>query len=491
MQSIHAILYNLNVQFNFIIHHIFSTLCYVWLYKNYFTGRIYLFTSQLRSTLNSSWQYRFYHLRCTWLGAPKEGRTQHLLVTLSKPADASYLLSIARSLRTVSDPYVRSNVYFNKHFTPAEGRAAYESRVLRRTRSNNTATPHLHKDDGSSSSDSPSSSNVHPMPGTDTDRIASNIVDCMSVDPSDQSSTSANNILIGSGWQQSNHLKHSDRGLFNCALLNARSLNNKLPDFHHLLSSCSYKMIFVTETWFSNDVTDAMVTSNCPYDIIRQDRTSKLGGGVCALIDIKIPYSKLILTSDEELLLYQSCCDLIGLDVLLSDVKYRFILLYRPPHSSFKTGELQNATKSLPTLLCNLTHKLATTVFWVILTYQVLTGVITAPRTMIMCIITYLIVSPILALPNSSWNPPALILMVYLIFWTLFYAMILYQLILTAFLNQLVRLIITLSISLYLFHKHSKTILILLMMSFLTPVSHCPQFQCYPYLTGLQVTMML
>ena len=132
------------------------------------------------------------------LGALKEGRIQHLLVTLSKPADASYLLSIARSLRTVSDPYVRNNVYFNKHFTPAEGRAAYESRVLRRTRSSSTANPHLRKGDGSSSSDSSHSSNVHPMPGTDTDRITSNIVDCMSVDPSDQPSTSVNNILTGS-----------------------------------------------------------------------------------------------------------------------------------------------------------------------------------------------------------------------------------------------------------------------------------------------------
>ena len=54
--------------------------------------------------------------------------------------------------------------------------------------------------------------------------------------------------------QPDNNQKHctrSHRDLFNCALLNARSLNNKLPDFHYMLSSYSYNMIFVTETWFS------------------------------------------------------------------------------------------------------------------------------------------------------------------------------------------------------------------------------------------------
>ena len=63
------------------------------------------------------------------------------------------------------------------------------------------------------------------------------------------------------------------------------------------------------------------------------------------------------------LLTDQSCCELVGLDVLLSNVKYRFILLYRPPNTSFKTGELQYATKSLSTLLYNLTHNHATSVF--------------------------------------------------------------------------------------------------------------------------------
>ena len=123
-----------------------------------------------------------------------------------------------------------------------------------------------------------------------------------------------------------------------------------------MLSSSLYNMIFVTETWFSNDVTDAMVTSNSHYKILRHDRTSKSGGGVCILIDNDIPHSKLILSSNDELLLDQSCCELVGLDVLLSNVEYRFILLYRPLNTSFKTGKLQIASKSLSTLLYNLTQ---------------------------------------------------------------------------------------------------------------------------------------
>ena len=69
-----------------------------------------------------------------------------------------------------------------------------------------------------------------------------------------------------------------------------------------MLSSSSYNMIFVTETWFSNDVTDAMVTSKSNYEILRHDRTSKPGGGVCIWIDNEIPHSKLILSSNDELL---------------------------------------------------------------------------------------------------------------------------------------------------------------------------------------------
>ena len=66
------------------------------------------------------------------LGEIKQGRVQPLLVQLSNPGDASSLLSLAKQLRSSSDPYVRDHVYLNKHMTRAEAASAYQSRVLQR-----------------------------------------------------------------------------------------------------------------------------------------------------------------------------------------------------------------------------------------------------------------------------------------------------------------------------------------------------------------------
>ena len=65
-------------------------------------------------------------------GEHKDGRIQHLLVTLTGSSEVSKLLSVARILRQSNDAYVNKNVFINKHLTPAEGRAAYASRVMRR-----------------------------------------------------------------------------------------------------------------------------------------------------------------------------------------------------------------------------------------------------------------------------------------------------------------------------------------------------------------------
>ena len=40
-----------------------------------------------------------------------------------------------------------------------------------------------------------------------------------------------------------------------CELFNARSLKNKLPDFHELLRR-DYSMVFVTESWLRNSIVD-------------------------------------------------------------------------------------------------------------------------------------------------------------------------------------------------------------------------------------------
>jgi len=43
-----------------------------------------------------------------------------------------------------------------------------------------------------------------------------------------------------------------------CALFNARSLSNKLPDFRELLSR-NYFMVFATESWLRNSIVDGRI----------------------------------------------------------------------------------------------------------------------------------------------------------------------------------------------------------------------------------------
>ena len=146
-----------------------------------------------------------------------------------------------------------------------------------------------------------------------------------------------------------------------CILFNARSLNNKLSEFQLLLNTSAYKLVFVTETWFQDDITDSMISNGDRYHIIRCDRSGRRGGGVCALVCNDIKYSTVSLSDTQKQLLIQSCCDLICFDVIWLNFKYRFILVYRPPHSSGITND-QVHSECLSTLIFNLSPKHGTTI---------------------------------------------------------------------------------------------------------------------------------
>ena len=71
------------------------------------------------------------------LGSINKGKIQPLLISLNNSDDADYLLINAKNLRSVADPYVKGNIYINKHFTSAEAKANFEARSLRRNKSSN------------------------------------------------------------------------------------------------------------------------------------------------------------------------------------------------------------------------------------------------------------------------------------------------------------------------------------------------------------------
>ena len=106
-------------------------------------------------------------------------------------------------------------------------------------------------------------------------------------------------------------------------MLNARSLRNKIADLHECIDRLKPQFFLISETWFSSDITDAMIVPNNMYHVVRTDRVGKCGGGVCALINkmyniIPVP------TADN--------VEIVAFDVVCATSKFRFVVCYRPPY---------------------------------------------------------------------------------------------------------------------------------------------------------------
>jgi hypothetical protein len=66
-------------------------------------------------------------------------------------------------------------------------------------------------------------------------------------------------------------------------LLNARSLANKLGEFHFLVNQTSPAIVAVCETCITNNIPDQLINCNNSYYVFRKDRPTH-GGGVCLLV---------------------------------------------------------------------------------------------------------------------------------------------------------------------------------------------------------------
>jgi len=71
---------------------------------------------------------------CRRLGNRIIGKSQNVLVTLSSTDEAQFLVANARSLRQSQNEFVRKNICSNPDLTPADAKAAYELRCVRRER---------------------------------------------------------------------------------------------------------------------------------------------------------------------------------------------------------------------------------------------------------------------------------------------------------------------------------------------------------------------
>jgi len=110
----------------------------------------------------------------------------------------------------------------------------------------------------------------------------------------------------------------------NCILLNARSLNGKLPDFYHLLSQ-DFAMLFITESWLSADATNELLADNKLFSIYRKDRTIKRGGGVIGLVSARFHSHPVPIPTKFD------SVEIVAFSVVTALGSFRFIIVYRPP----------------------------------------------------------------------------------------------------------------------------------------------------------------
>ena len=79
------------------------------------------------------------------------------------------------------------------------------------------------------------------------------------------------------------------------AVVNCRSLRNKIPEFHHLIQSTKCNVIIGTESWLTNDdpINEIFPKS---FTVYRKDRINRAGGGVFIAVKNSIVSQALTVT---------------------------------------------------------------------------------------------------------------------------------------------------------------------------------------------------
>ena len=114
------------------------------------------------------------------------------------------------------------------------------------------------------------------------------------------------------------------QGLLHCIMFNARSLKNKLADFYEIIYNNSYNCIFITETWLNDNLPNSLLDPESMFNVYRDDRLDRTGGGVCCLIAKHFRVAQMSVD--------KACnSNVVAFDLLVDYTSYRFIVTYRPP----------------------------------------------------------------------------------------------------------------------------------------------------------------
>ncbi|XP_063917329.1 uncharacterized protein LOC135133030 [Zophobas morio] len=121
---------------------------------------------------------------------------------------------------------------------------------------------------------------------------------------------------------------------------NVRGLRSKTVNFFNHLTSTSYDLLALTETWLSPDISDNELFSN-DYIVFRKDRSFETlkctkGGGVVLAIKNKFKCSPIDLTHITSII---PLIDILGVKVNISQKNFYIFVVYIPPSISFDVYE--------------------------------------------------------------------------------------------------------------------------------------------------------
>lgn len=109
-------------------------------------------------------------------------------------------------------------------------------------------------------------------------------------------------------------------------LFNARSIVNKLDVLPLLIDHYNPKLILVTESWLNSCTPDSIFGLQRNFSLFRKDRTDQSGGGVCVFV------ANDLIATVIELPPELAHLELLCLDLLVCEAKYRVVCCYRPPY---------------------------------------------------------------------------------------------------------------------------------------------------------------
>ncbi len=107
--------------------------------------------------------------------------------------------------------------------------------------------------------------------------------------------------------------------------LNAQSLCNKLAELQVLLLSGEIDILCIVETWLTDAYPDSLLSATGAYQVVRADRGSR-GGGVVFLLRKGISFVSVQVADRLEI---------VALDLVSSQGKYRLLGVYLPPRLEF------------------------------------------------------------------------------------------------------------------------------------------------------------